>query len=118
MFFKDTDASIISNGDYHRIIYQESQSVEVVLDVTKHEMSLKRQGEWLTHGLFSPENESFLIVKNDLGTLKFEIEIENYIYKNDSLFIEYYLLGENKITSAHEYKIKWNRREELCQQDH
>ena len=110
MFFKDTDASIISNGDYHRIIYQESQSVEVVLDVTKHEMSLKRQGEWLTHGLFSPDSESFLLIRNELGSLKFEIQIENFEYDNNSVFIEYHLLEKDKKTTRHEFKCSWNRR--------
>lgn len=118
LLFKDTNASIVSNGIYHRIIYQENKKVDVVLDITKHEMSLKRQGEWLTHGLFSSDNESFLVVKNELGTLKFEVKIKQFIYEEDSLFIEYHLLEENSKISTHQYKIKWNRREELCQQDH
>lgn len=116
--FKDQNASIISNGDYHRIIYQEDKDVSVVLDITKQEMSLKRQGEWLTHGLFSSNSDSFLIIKNDLGTMKFNVLIEAFDLTHDSLFVKYHLLEEKKTTSTHEYKCSWNRRDDLCHQDH
>ena len=108
--FEDTMATMISNDNYRRIVYQENDDVTVVLDITEHEMSLKRQGEWLTHGLFSPDSESFLLIRNELGSLKFEIQIENFEYDNNSVFIEYHLLEKDKKTTRHEFKCSWNRR--------
>lgn len=98
--FKDTEASILESEDYHRIIYQEDENVRVTLDITKYETSLKRQGKWLTHGLFSLENDSFLLIKNELGTLQFNLEIESYVLKNNSLFIKYHLLEDGEKNQA------------------
>ena len=99
-------------------MYQESIDVGVILDITQEEMSLKRQGDWLTHGLFSPKGESYLILKNELGTMKFDVLVERFELKENSLYIKYHLLELKKKTSTHEYTYKWNRRDALWQQDH
>lgn len=109
--FKDEDASLLEMNGYERIIYQESKDVLVVLDITKHQVSLKRQGEWLTQGLFSPLDDSFILIKNDLGTIKFELKIQSYNHEEDSLFIKYHLLEDGKTKSKHEYKCTWTRRD-------
>lgn len=111
MLFKDTEASIFETEDYHRIMYQENKDVTVVLDITKQEMSLKRQGEWLTHGLFSLENNSFLLIKNELGTLQFDLVIESYELEENSLYIKYHQLEDGNKTTKHQFKCKWNRRD-------
>lgn len=107
-----------SHGNYHRIMYQEDKDVNVILDITKNEMSLKRQGEWLTHGMFSSDGDSFLIIKNEFGAMKFDVLIDKFDLMENSLFVRYHLLEENETTSTHEYKSSWNRRDDLCHQDH
>lgn len=116
--FEDKNASIVLNDSYQRIVYQEKKDVDVILDITNQEMSLRRQGDWLTHGLFSPSGESFLIIKSELGTMKFDVLIESFELKENSLYIKYHLLEFAKKTSTHVYTCTWNRRDDLWQQDH
>ncbi|CAM3695528.1 DUF1934 domain-containing protein [Erysipelothrix urinaevulpis] len=112
LFIEDHEAVVVSGDSYHRVIYKEKDGVDVVLDISPNEVSLKRYGEWLTHGLFSSNNKSYLSVNNELGTLNIDIALMDLKYDKQSLLLKYNIEDEEGIVSEHEYICRWNRRDE------
>ena len=55
LFFEDHDAVVISDNSYSRIMYRENEGIDVVLDISHDQLSLKRHDEWITHGFFAKD---------------------------------------------------------------
>lgn len=103
----DDNALMISTDPFHRIMYREKEDVHVTLDIGSNEMSLIRQGEWVTQGLFSKDEDSYLIIKNEVGMLRFDVAIDQFTRNENSLFIKYRLEDEEGTISNHEYECTW-----------
>lgn len=112
LFFEDHDAVVISDNSYSRIMYRENEGIDVVLDISRDQLSLKRHDEWITHGFFAKDEESYILINNELGILKFEVEVIEYLKTSDSVYLQYELKDEKGLISKHEYICRWNRRDE------
>lgn len=101
-------ANLLDFGMYRRLVYQEEDGAEVVLDLFEDEVSLVRRGEAVTQAFFSLKEESFLEVHNEHGTLSFQVEIKDLIQTENSLRILYALYHQENHVSENDYECEWN----------
>lgn len=104
---KNLPASLLDLDMYRRLVYQEENGAEVVLDFSEEEVSMIRRGESVTQALFSLKTPSYMHLHSEQGTLSFQVEIEEMVQKSNSLSILYALYHENQEVSQNTYECEW-----------
>lgn len=94
-------------GLNQRYSYMESSGAHVLLDITEHEVSLRRRDTGLTQALFSLEEGSHLSVHSEHGVVKFDIKVHHLNINNESVSIHYDLLHLGDVVGQHEFKLDW-----------
>lgn len=102
----DDDAELIQHAGYKRLVYSETDA-HVILDMYSDCVQMKRHGLWLTQALFDKHNPTELLVSNEHGLLKFDIEVAEWIQEDDSLYLRYHLKhGDDKIDTL-SFECRW-----------
>ncbi|MBK2402152.1 MULTISPECIES: DUF1934 family protein [Erysipelothrix] len=102
----DTQADLINYGPYQRIMYDEEDAY-VILDFTNDEVSFKRQGEWLTQGVFCKGEQTELLVSSAQGIIVFEVEVETLEIRSGLLYMRYHLKQAGSHVDTLEFECRW-----------
>lgn len=103
----DENATLQDLGVYKRISYVEKNGAVVILDITDHEISLKRQDSWLTQGLFRRNESTEMLVKNEHGTIVFDVSVDEMKIDNNVFYIRYHLDQEGQRVDTLEFECWW-----------
>lgn len=104
---KDSQAVLYESDHYSRLVYKESDGVEVILDFSDNELSIKRIDDWLTQGIFSSSGKGTLLVQSAEGTMTFDARITEFESSTNSLHVSYDLYQESILVNKHIFKCKW-----------
>ena len=104
---EDNQAELYESQHYSRLVYKESCDVEVILDFTENELSIKRFDNWLTQAIFSRHGDGTLLVTEAEGTLTFDAKIKKYEIKSHSLYVKYDLYQNNQFVNHYTFKCTW-----------
>ncbi|WP_240920511.1 DUF1934 family protein [Erysipelothrix sp. HDW6A] len=108
----DSHGSILNvDPSYLRILYTEPEGASVVLDVYEDEVSMKRHDTWLTQSVFHKSERTELIVSNEHGIVKFDVDVVSMRREENLLYIKYHLSQNNQHVDELEFECIWEPEE-------
>ena len=92
------------------ISYKEDEQTSVTVMIQDDEISIKREGEFITSLMFRNLEKTQGSVLSEFGTIDLEIYTHKYIRKENIVALEYDILSGGNVTDG--YRILWITKED------